>query len=135
MNIGSMERELRSQVAAKIRLEAEGPDRFRVFTPFVFDDGDHLAIVLRKDDVGWVLSDEGHTYMHLARDLDEPDSTDGTRRKIVSDVLTAFGIKDRGEELILRVRDHHYGDALYAFVQGLLRVAGVFRPLDERAEA
>ena len=135
MNDESIERELREQVAGRIRLAAEGPDRFRVFTPFVFDDGDHLAIVLRRDDAGWMLSDEGHTYMHLSRDVDGPDPHDGTRRKIVSDALAAFGIEDRGGELILRVRDHHYGDALYGFVQGLLRIAGASLPLDERAEA
>ena len=134
MNIGSMERELRSQVAAKIRLEAEGPDRFRVFTPFVFDDGDHLAIVLRKDDAGWVLTDEGHTHMHVARDTDEPDPRDGTRRPISADAPAVFGIEDRGGELIIEVRDSRYGDALYTFVQGLLRVAHASRRLDEQPE-
>ena len=62
-----IEREFHEQVIEKIRLAAEGPNRFRVFTPFVFDDGDHLAVVLRKEDAKWALSDEGHTYMHLAR--------------------------------------------------------------------
>ena len=86
-----IEREFQEQASGKIRLAAEGPDRFRVFTPFVFDDGDHLAVVLRKDDAGWALSDEGHTYMHLARDTDEPDPREESRRRMVSDALSAFG--------------------------------------------
>jgi Domain of unknown function DUF1828 len=43
----------------------------RVFTPFMLEDGDHLAIVLRKESEAWTLSDEGHTYMHPTYDLDE----------------------------------------------------------------
>ena len=123
MTIESIERDLREQVAGRIRLAAEGPDRFRVFTPFVLDDGDHLAIVLRRDDDGWMLSDEGHTYMRLARDIDGPDPHDGTRRKTVSAAAAAFGIEDREGELVLGVRNDRYGDALYPFVQGLLRIA------------
>lgn len=92
MGIESIERDIRDQIAGKIRLAAEGADRFRVFTPFVFDDGDHLAIVLRKDDAGWVLTDEGHTHMHRADDVDGPEPRDGTRGRIVADALAAFGI-------------------------------------------
>ena len=44
-------------------------NRFLVFTPFTFDDGDHLAIVLKRYDKHWFLSDEGHTYMHLSYEL------------------------------------------------------------------
>ena len=63
------------KVSEKVRLASEGIDRYRVFTPFMFDDGDHLAIVLRKESGRWTLSDEGHTYMHLTYDLDERTSS------------------------------------------------------------
>ena len=48
-------------VAAGIHLVSEGIERYRVFTPFQLDDGDHLSIVLKKEGGDWVLSDEGHT--------------------------------------------------------------------------
>ena len=130
-----IEQEVREQVAGRIRLEAEGPNRFRVFTPFVFDDGDHLAIVLRKEGSGWVLSDEGHTYMHLARDIDEPDPRREKRQRIVSNALSRFGIEDRDGELILTVRDSRWADALYPFVQGLLRVAGAAYVFTEQVKS
>lgn len=120
-----IQQEFQEQVTSKIRLEAEGPNRFRVFTPFVFDDGDHLAIVLRKEDAEWVLSDEGHTYMHLARDIDEPEPRNERCQRIIADALEAFGIEEREGELTLKVRDSHWADALYSFVQGLIRVASV----------
>ena len=43
MTVESIEQDFRDKVSAQIRLAAEGVDRFRVFTPFLFDDGDHLA--------------------------------------------------------------------------------------------
>ena len=130
-----IEREFREQAAAKIRLEAEGPDRFRVHTPFVFDDGDHLAIVLRKEATGWVLSDEGHTHMHLAVDGDEPDPREETRQRIMSNALAASGIEDRGGELILTVPETRWADALYSFVQGLIRVTGACHAFTEQAKS
>ena len=48
-----------AKVSAKVRLAGEGVDRYRVFTPFLFEDGDHLSIVLKRDGAQWVLSDGG----------------------------------------------------------------------------
>ncbi len=123
MTVECIEQEFQEQVSEKIRLVAEDMNRFRVFTPFVFDDGDHLAVVLRREDAGWVLSDEAHTYMRLTPDIDGPDPHKETRQKIIASTLSVLGIEDRGGELILTVRDSRYADALYSFIQGLLQVA------------
>ena len=132
MTVESIEQDFRDKVSAQIRLAAEGLDRFRVFTPFLFDDGDHLAIVLRKESTGWVLSDEAHTYMHLTYDI---DLHMGTRQKIISNALSMFRIEDREGELVLDVRDSRYGDALYSFVQGLLRITDVSYLSRERVKS
>lgn len=125
MSIETIERDFHEKVSSKIRLTAEGMERFRVFTPFIFDDGDHLDIVLRKDGVRWVLSDEAHTYMHLTYDIDERDLYSGTRQKIISNTLSTFQIEDRDGELVLDVPEERYGDALFSFVQGLLKISDV----------
>ena len=135
MTAESIEHDFRSKISAKIRLAAEGVNRFRVFTPFLFEDGDHLAIVLRKEGAGWVLSDEAHTYMHLTYDIDERDMHRGTRQKIVSNALSTFRIEDRDGELVLDVPDERYGDALYSFVQALLRISDVSYLSRERARS
>ena len=109
------------KVSRKVSLEAEGMGRFRVFTPFLFEDGDHLAIVLKKEGSQWLLTDEAHTYMHLTYDVDEKDLHSGTRQKIIANALSTFQIEDRNGELTLQVPDGRYGDALYSFVQGLLK--------------
>ena len=125
MPIESIERDFHEKVSVKIRLETEGLDRFRVFTPFLFEDGDHLVIVLKKEGERLVLSDEAHTYMHLTYDIDEKDLQGGTHQKIISNVLSTFQIEDRHGELLLDVPDDRYGDALYSFVQALLKISDV----------
>jgi hypothetical protein len=125
MNIETIEREFHDKVSAKIRLTAEGINRYRVFTPFLFEDGDHLAIVLKNTGVQWVLSDEAHTYMHLTYDLDEKDLQRGTRQKIIANALSTFQVEDREGELVLDIPENRYGDALYSFIQALLKITDV----------
>lgn len=125
MSIETIERQFHEKVSKKIRLASEGIERYRVFTPFLFEDGDHLVIVLKKEGTRWVLSDEAHTYMHLTYDLDERDLQRGTRQKIISNALSTFRIDDRDGELVLTVPDERYGDALYSFVQAILKITDV----------
>ncbi len=125
MIIDNIERDFKRKVCDQIRLTSEGLDRYRVFTPFMFDDGDHLAIVLRRDQGRWVLSDEGYTYMHLTYDLDEKDFERGTRASIVANALNAFSVDDRSGELVLAIREDRYGDSLYSFVQALLKITDI----------
>lgn len=125
MPIETIEQDFHQKVSRKIRLSAEGINRFRVFTPFLFEDGDHLAIVLKKDGQRWVLSDEAHTYMHLTYDIDEKDLHRGTRQTLISNSLSTFGIEDHNGELVLEVPEERYGDALYSFIQGLLKITDV----------
>ena len=125
MAIETIEREFHEKVSAKIRLAAEGVDRFRVVTPFLFEDGDHLVVVLKREGSQWVLSDEAHTYMHLTYDIDENDLHRGTRQRIISNALSTFRVEDRDGELVLNVPDGRYGDALYSFVQALLKISDV----------
>lgn len=125
MSVETIERDFQAKVCDKIRLASEGMDRFRVFTPFRFEDGDHLAIVLKREGRVWTLSDEGHTYMHLTYDLEEKDLQQGTRQKIITNALSMFRVEDWDGELLLRIADEQFGDALYSFIQALIKIADV----------
>ncbi len=125
MTTGIIERDFREKVCDKISLSSEGVGRYRVFTPFMFEDGDHLAIVLNREGSGWILTDEGHTYMHLTYDIDEKDLQRGTRQKVITNALSTFQVEDREGELRLPVRNEQYGDSLYSFIQALLKVTDV----------
>ena len=125
MSINTIEQDFMDKVSATVRLSPEGAERFRVFTPFMFEDGDHLVIVLKKEVNRWILTDEAHTYMHLTYDIDESALHSGTRREIILRALSMFEVEDRNGELILEVQDEDYGDALYSFVQTLLKIIDV----------
>ena len=135
MSINTIEQDFIDKVSAKVRLSSDGKERFRVLTPFQFDDGDQLVIVLKKADGRWVLSDEAHTYMHLTYDIDAKSLHTGTRREIILNALSMFEVEDRNGELILDVSDTRYGDALYDFVQALLKITDVSYLSRERVQS
>jgi hypothetical protein len=63
--------------------------------------------------------------MHLTYGMDEKSFTAGTCQRIIADAITMFGLDDREGELTINVPGESYGDALYSFVQGLLRISDV----------
>lgn len=125
----------RTKVCHEIDLLPEGLNRYVVSTPFEYDDGDCLEIVLRERDGNWVLADEGTTYMRLTYDLDEKDLHRGTRQKVIANALTAFGVEDRDGELVLPVPEERFGDALFSFVQAILKVNDVSYLTRERVRS
>ena len=125
MNAQEVQDRFREKVNSKISLISEGVERYRVSTPFRFDDGDHLSIVLKRDAGAWYLSDEGTTYMHLTYDMDEQDFMRGNRQTIIANALSLFGVDDNDGELKLAVSGEGYGDSLYSYVQALLKISDV----------
>lgn len=112
MSPEAIEQEFKRRVGEGVRLVAEGPGRYRVFTPFTLDDGDHLAIVLRHEGDQWILSDEGHTLLSRATRGDPANTT-----------LSAFSVEDHDGELRLAIVDQRFGDGLFSFVQALLKIS------------
>ncbi|MCY3835611.1 MAG: DUF1828 domain-containing protein [Anaerolineaceae bacterium] len=125
MSIHNIQREFMDKVSKKVWLTEEGVGRYRVFTPFQFDDGDHLSIVLKQVGKQWQLTDEAHTFMHLTYEIDEQDLLRGNRQTIIDKALSMFYVEDRDGELVLNIENGQYGDALYSFVQALLRITDV----------
>ena len=135
MSANTIQQNFINKVSAQVSLSADGKDRFRVLTPFQFEDGDELVIVLKKENERWLLSDESHTYRHLAYDIDEKLLYSGTRWKLISKALSMFEVENRSGELILDVSDEHYGEALYDFVQALLKITDVSYLSRERVQS
>lgn len=124
-NPETIEREFKETVCKEIRLLPEGVDRFRIFTPFRFDDGDHFAIVLKRSGGEWLLSDEGHTFMHLSYEMDVKSLDKGNRAKIISNALSSFGINEADGVLTSNIDLHNGGNVLYNYLQGLVKITDV----------
>jgi hypothetical protein len=115
--------DFRKKVCETIELEEVGLDRFMVHTPFTFDDGDVLRVILRRDADGWALTDEGHTLMHVS--YYEVDLDSKTRRRLMDQVLATYRVEDLEGELRLRVVDDRYGDCLFSFLQALTKISDI----------
>ncbi len=135
MAIEAIERDFKRKVCDQIRVSSEGVDRYRVFTPFIFSDGDHLSIILKRENHHWMLTDEGHTLMHLTYQIDEKELYRGNRQKLIGSALSTFSVADREGELVLEVSNEQYGDALYSFVQALLKISDINYLSRERAKS
>jgi hypothetical protein len=116
----------RRTVCADIDLIPEGVDRFQVLTPFRFPDGDHFVIILkRQGGPSWMLTDEGHTFMHLSYDMDVRDLEEGNRREIIAASLGLYAVSERQGEIFLEVPGERFGDALFNLIQALMKVSDV----------
>ncbi|MFH1562553.1 MAG: DUF1828 domain-containing protein [Nitrospirota bacterium] len=125
--------DFRKKVCEEIHLSQEGISRYIVFTPFMFDDGDHLPILLKQENGQWYLTDEGHTFMHVS--YDEIDIEKGTRARIIDTVLSSYRIKNTEGELRTYIESDNYGDALYSFIQGLIKITDISYLTRERVRS
>jgi hypothetical protein len=125
MNTNSIKEEFRRRVSEQIDLEPQGADRFVVMTPFRFEDGDHFAIALKREGDGWILTDEASTMMHLSYWLDTDAIESGNRKQIVDNSLSTFAVENRDGELVIPVSESRFGDALFDFVQALIKVTDI----------
>lgn len=123
MNITDIEQDFQKKVCDKIRLLPEGLSRYLVIHPFTFDDGDHYVVVLKHVGGEWQLSDEGHTIMHLS--YEDIDLGRGGYREIVNNTVSAFGLVNREGELTLPVPEMRFGDALFSYIQALVKISDV----------
>jgi hypothetical protein len=123
MNITDIEQDFQEKVCEKIRLLPEGLSRYLVEHPFTFDDGDHYIVFLKNVGGEWQLSDEGHTIMHLS--YEDIDLGRGGYREIVNNTVSAFGLVNREGELILPIPEMRFGDALFSYIQALVKISDV----------
>lgn len=123
MKIDNIKSEIRSAINSEIELMEEGKNRFRVFSPFIFEDGDQFSVLLKADGKKWYLSDEGHTYMHLSYDIDVKDFEKGSRQKILSNILSGYDVVDKDGELIMFIDNEQYGNSLFSYLQALTKIS------------
>lgn len=125
MKMQDLTSSLQQAVSSSIHLLEEGHNRFRVFTPFLFDDGDHFSIVAKLSDGKWMFSDEGHTFMHLSYELNTDAFNSGTRAKIIAATLENFGILEERGALICPFQESNMGAMFFAYVQALCKISDV----------
>lgn len=134
-DIHSITASFRQTVAESIELVPEGRARYRVVTPFTYDDGDGYGVILRESDGRFFLTDEGNTFMHLSYRMDEGDWKRGTRAQIIDRVLTGLSIENKGGELVYEVGKEGFGNALFDFIQAIGKLSDLTYLSRERARS
>ena len=127
MKLNAVQDSFKEAVSGSVRLQPDGVDRYHVFTPFHFDDGDHFVIVLKKaNGSGWTLTDEGHTYMHMSYRMDVSSLAHGTRNALIESALEKYGAEESGGQIISRIDDfENAGNIFYNYIQCLVKITDV----------
>lgn len=115
--------DLKKTICNSVEMVEEGVDRFRVFTPFGFEDGDSFSIVLKKVGNKFILSDEGNTLMHMSYEMEIEGVGKGTRSKIISNILDYYNIKKIKGAFIKHLDISNVGNALFDFIQALIKIS------------
>ncbi len=131
-----IQQQFQEKVSKEVRLIPEGTNRYKVFTPFQFDDGDAFSIVLKKLPTNqFLLTDEGHTLMHISYKMDLEALESGTRQKILSSVLNGYSIEDRDGEFVSIVENTDFGNTLFSYIQGLVKISDIDYLSKERVKS
>ena len=127
MNTESIQKSLKESVAESVELFPQGDNNYQIATPFHFDDGDHFVVILKTDESGsWIITDEGHTYMHMSYYMDLSSLDNGNRNEIIESSLEKYGVKEIEGELIATIDEiSNAGNTLYNFIQCLMSIIDV----------
>lgn len=125
INVDTLREEFKARVCEQVDVQQQAENRFVVNTPFRYEDGDHFGIVLKREGNEWILTDEASTLMHLSYEISDKDLESGSRFEIITNSLTGFSVENRAGELVIPVHEERFGDALFSFVQAILKVSDV----------
>lgn len=120
-------KQFKEKVSKKINLESRGIAKFLIKNPYIFEDGDTLVMILKYDSgkKKWIITDEGHTFLHLSYFMDDKEFSKGTREEIINNSKEMFNVHENNGELYIIVENNEFGDALYDFIQCLLKITDI----------
>ena len=115
---------IRRDFGLSIDLREQGLGEFAVITPFQFPDGDHYVIRLqRSPHDGFVLTDLGHTFMHIS--YDDINLKTPSRSQIIEDIISRSRIENDQGELRLELPPGQIARGLFTFVQAISQLSDI----------
>lgn len=121
-----METPYQPRAAVSFEFHPDGPNQWHVSTPFYLDDGDGLAVILRRFADRLELTDQAHTRMRMG--LLAPDWPDST----IARICAMHCLSERDGEFIATATEENLGERLIEFTQALLRLLNP-APTEENA--
>ena len=117
-----LQEQLSKQLCGEVRLRKTPQGFIQVLTPFTFPDGDTFQVYL-EDRVGSArITDYGHTWMHLSYENELPKFREGTRGKVLDQILASTGVRDENGQLVLDSPIDTIGASILQYGQALTRI-------------
>lgn len=101
--------------------------KFVVMSPFTFDDGDVLHVALKNVSGRWMLTDEGHTLMHLDTINGSGSLFKGKNNKAIETALALNDLKMEGGEIYGDITGELDGSRYFDLVQCILFISTLSR--------
>lgn len=123
---GELRNLLCEQWCADLDLEV-GHDEldWRISLPVYESDGDAVTVWIQPQVGGWQLRDCGTTMMRLSYDMDVDLLQEGTRSKVLQQLLAEGGMRIEGGELFAAMPERQLGAGLMQFAQTVLRISDI----------
>lgn len=127
---------IRRQITERLQVEEEEQGRIAVYTPFMYQDGDHCSFVAVRDAARscWYLTDEGEVLAHAGYSGVNLLANDRVRR--FRETTKFYGVTERRGELSLPVDNEMFGNAVFSFTQACLDIVELTKlPAERRNRA
>ena len=118
-----LEKALCERLCAKVRVYQRDDGVLMLDTPFTFPDGDHFPIYLSETPAGGVLlSDRGHTLMHISYEHDVDALYSGARAALREQIVRESGIEENEGVFTVEAAPDRIADTLFRFGQTLTKI-------------
>jgi len=99
-------------------------DWIEITTPYLDRHNDYLQIYVKREDSGFILTDDGYTVEDIRRSGCELESK--KRKDLLMLTLNGFGIKLEGDSLIVHASPDNFALRKHNLVQAMLAVNDLF---------
>ena len=118
-----LERLLCERLCASIRIHRRSDDVLMLESPFTFPDGDHFPIYVSETASGGILlSDRGHTLMHVSYDHDVDSFYEGARAAFREQIVRESGIEEDRGIFSVETPPDQLASTLFWFAQALTKI-------------
>ena len=123
LNLELLQNRLCKALCGEVQIRKTTQGFLQILTPFSFSDGDQFQLYLEEAAGGSLrLNDYGHTFMQLSYDNDLAKFKDGTRGKLLDQVLAESGLRDEAGQLVLDANLENIGSRILQYGQAITRV-------------
>ncbi len=132
----AIERAIGEAMRSVVRVHSRPDGVLMLDTPFTFPDGDRYPVYISADSDGnIVLSDRGHTLMHISYEHDVDALFDGTRAALREQIVRELDIQEEKGAFSVRAEPGGIAEAAFRLGQGLTKIYDLTFLSRERTES